>query len=107
MEEFKNSEESGSAKQATIPEENPELSVDDVKQFFIDFINKLEIFDPMDRAIPKNKNQAVKRDDLLTKLGGLSPVPGGGVYAPFSPKQLQKFNTMFDQDYKLCENKAQ
>lgn len=107
IEEFKSSAEPGSAQQATLAEGNPELCVDHLKQFFVDFINKLEIFDPMDRAIPKNKNQAVKRDDLLTKLGGLSPVPGGGVYAPFSPKQLQKFNAMFDQDYKLCENKAQ
>lgn len=50
----------------------------------------------MDRTIPKNKSQAMKRDDLLTTIGGMNPVPGGGVYAPFSPKQLEKFNVMFD-----------
>lgn len=31
IEEFKSSEETGSAKQATLTEENPELSVDDLK----------------------------------------------------------------------------
>jgi hypothetical protein len=57
-----------------------------LQQFFIDFANKLEIFDPLDRPLPQKNNQAIKRDDLLTNITAMKPVPGGGVYAPFSPK---------------------
>lgn len=44
--------------------ENPELSVNELKQFMFNFVEKLQIFDPMDRAIPQKKNQAMKRDEL-------------------------------------------
>ena len=44
----------------------PELNDNALMQFYIDFINKLEIFDPLDRSIPNHKDQAMKRDDLLT-----------------------------------------
>lgn len=49
----------------------------------------------------------MKRDELLTSIASMNPVPGGGVYAPFPPKQLEKFNAMFEQDYKQCDKKVQ
>ena len=37
----------------------------------------------------------------------MTPIPGGGVYAPFTNKQLKKFNNMIDNEYQLCEKKVQ
>lgn len=36
----------------------------------------------------------------------MKTIPGGGIYAPFTPAQLHKFNSMVEQDYKLCEKKV-
>lgn len=108
MEELKSSaDEISSAQQASLADETPELAINDLKQFYIDFANKLEVFDPLDRPISKDKNQSIKRDDLMTAISAMNPVPGGGVYAPFTGRQLHTFNAMVEQEYKQCEKKVQ
>lgn len=53
MEEFEGSDAPSPATLASLAIENPELSVNDLKQFINDFVQKLQIFDPMDRSIPQ------------------------------------------------------
>ena len=84
--------------------ENPELTIDELKQFYVDLANKLELFDPMDRQ--PAKSQSIKRDSLLQNINSMKTVPGGGIYAPFTARQLQIFNKMVDHEYKLCEKKV-
>lgn len=105
MQEFE-SRKSSSPKAKDENIDNPELNSNDLKQFYVDFIGKLEIFDPLDRDFPQKVSKTVKRDDLLTAIGSMKPVPGGGVYSPFSPKQLVKFNEMIKHEFKLCEKKV-
>ena len=45
-----------------LEKENPELTVDDLKQFYSDMVNKIEVFDPMDRQ--PVKSNSIKREDL-------------------------------------------
>lgn len=42
----------------------------------------------------------------MAAIANMKPVPGGGVYAPFSPKHLVRFNQMIEQEYQLCERKV-
>jgi len=63
---------------------NPELTVDDLKQFYIDLANKLEIFDPMDRQ-PVN-SEGITREKLQMNINSMKTVPGGGIYAPFTAR---------------------
>lgn len=52
------------------------------------------------------KSQSIKRDSLLQNINSMKTVPGGGIYAPFTARQLQIFNRMVDHEYKLCEKKV-
>lgn len=62
MEEFDSPQASNQTQNDALLKENPELSIDELKQFYVDVANKLEIFDPMDRQ--PVKSQGIKRDDL-------------------------------------------
>lgn len=66
--------------------------------------NKLEIFDPMDRQ--PVKSQGIKKVQLQENINSMKTIPGGGIYAPFTARQLQIFNKMVDHEYKLCEKKV-
>ena len=104
MEEFDGQQARNQAQNELLAKENPELTVDELKQFYVDVANKLEIFDPMDRQ--PTKSQAIKRDSLQTNINSMKTVPGGGIYAPFTARQLQIFNKMVDQEYKACEKRV-
>lgn len=92
------------AQNDTLVKENPELTIDELKQFYVDLANKLEIFDPMDRQ--PVKSQGIKKDQLQENINSMKTIPGGGIYAPFTARQLQIFNKMVDHEYKLCEKKV-
>lgn len=101
MDDFKSHDEVGAGTVADQENVNtPELSDNALKQFYIDFVNKIQIFDPLDRSLPQQNNQAIKRDEILNTIAGMAPIPGGGVYAPFSAKHLQKFNDMISHEFK-------
>lgn len=108
MEDFKVYDEYGAGQFAKQDIANtPELSDNALKQFYIDFINKLEIFDPLDRSLPQKNNQAISRENILKTISNMGPIPGGGIYAPFSAKHLIKFNDMVNQEFKQCDKKVQ
>lgn len=58
----------------------------------------------MDRQ-PVN-SEGITREKLQNNINSMKTVPGGGIYAPFTARQLQKFNKMVEQEYKACEKKV-
>jgi len=73
-----------------------------LRKFYQDFASKLVIFDPLDRPVPTNNNQAISREDLVQTIGSMKSISGGDVYAPFSSKHLNLFDDMIGKEYEHC-----
>ena len=49
------------------------------------FANNFIIFDPLDRAIPKESfDEGVKRDDLVKQIGNLNKINGKNLHVPMT-----------------------
>ena len=60
-----------------------------LENFFNDFSDKLEVFDPLDRDIPSHNNVAIKRDELLQAIQDMTFISGSQLQSPFSNQMLQ------------------
>jgi len=100
MLEIQNSDVMALSKQVSQTDE--EFGINDLRKFYQDFASKLVIFDPLDRPVPTNNNQAISREDLVQTIGSMKSISGGDVYAPFSSKHLNLFDDMIGKEYEHC-----
>ena len=80
----------------------------ELTKFYMDFADKLVIFDPIDRAIPDADNdQTIKRNDLIVKINEMPSIVGFVLNAPMSNERGALLDKMFDYEIKICNDIAQ
>ena len=67
------------------------------------FANNFIIFDPLDRAIPKESfDEGVKRDDLVDQIGKLNKINGKNLHVPMTNSLYQQLKDMFSDQEEQC-----
>lgn len=74
------------------------------KEFFHQFAQKLEIFDPLDREIKgqSDENQAINRAKLKQEVERMRGIEGRHLNAPMSNNVVGNLFTMFEQNEREC-----
>lgn len=80
---------------------------EEYEQFFESMSSKLEIFDPMDRDIPDDNDQTIKRLDLLNRILNMEAIPGSRLQAPMSNSMFQKVEQLISNGQKRCNDVLQ
>lgn len=78
------------------------------KEFFHQFAQKLEIFDPLDREIKgqSDENQAIGRSKLKQEIERMRGIEGRHLNAPVSNNVNSSLFKMFEQKEKECSEIA-
>ena len=77
-------------------QEEVESKIKSIEQFYQEISFNIEIFDPLDRDVPEDDNQAIKREDLLNVIKDMACVNGNLLNAPLSNKMMTLLEEHFD-----------
>ena len=78
--------------------------MDEYDTFFQNLASKLEIYDPIDRDIPEDDDQTIKRLNLLNRILNMDAVQGQSLNAPLSNKMHLKLEQLISNSQKRCND---
>ena len=77
---------------------------DDMMDIIDRFQSKLEIFDPLDRPIPSDDDQSIKRVELLDRIFKMEHIESSSLNSYLSNRMYQILDKLFVNALKRCND---
>lgn len=74
----------------------------------MDFADKVEMYDPLDRPLPSEDDvQSITTRELLQRINNLTAIDGSLLNAPIPHKQMSFLENLFRLGFEDCEKAAE